>query len=65
MTIRQDGKLIAIELQNGHIERYTTGKRHGRVAGDFRAQIDLKAHHHPNQIRWHRTGIARLPAGAD
>jgi hypothetical protein len=22
-TIRQDGKLIAIELQNGHIERYT------------------------------------------
>jgi hypothetical protein len=24
MTIRQDGKLIAIELQNGHIERYTT-----------------------------------------
>jgi hypothetical protein len=24
MTIRQDGKLVAIELQNGHIERYTT-----------------------------------------
>lgn len=24
MTIRQDGKLVAIELQNGHIERYIT-----------------------------------------
>jgi hypothetical protein len=24
MTIRRDGQLIAIEIQNGHIERYTT-----------------------------------------
>jgi hypothetical protein len=22
MTIRQDGRLVAIEIQNGHIERY-------------------------------------------
>lgn len=24
MTIRRDGQLIAVELQNGHIERYIT-----------------------------------------